>query len=386
MLVGLRFVASIAGRMVFSFMPAITRGTGLSIEQMGTLLFARDLTGLLATVVGRLTDRFGNWRSMFVGGLTVSISLGLSMFGATGLIIGVLLFGLGRLGLHVGMNSWVADEVSFERRGQATGLIELTWALSAFVGIPLTGLLIDAFGWQSAFLVPAVLAFGLTLLQRPPQDEQSLAPFNTPADNRPKARLQWSTNVVATLCAPALLLGAAQFIFFGHGFWLEETYGFDASRIGFALIAVGAAEFCGSLASSRFTDRIGKRRSILAGTSLMMSGVVGLLIAASPPLALGLALLVVTFFGFEYAIVSSLPLTAELSTTARAHVIGWAVGVGTVAKALVALVAGRLYESSGFEMMLALALACAAAAVTVTLFAIKEPGARPAPGSPAAPK
>lgn len=381
MLITLRFVASIGGRMIFPFIPAIREGTGLSKEQMGQVIFARDMTGLLATVVGNRTDRYGRGRFIFGGSAALGIGLLLSSLGATGILIGLIIYGVGRLALNIAMNAWVADEVAYERRGRAVGLIELTWASAAMIGIPVCGVLIDQLGWRAPFILFGGLSIGLALLaQRKQLDEtKTQRPATPTGDARTSAPIaSWlNANSAATLLGPAMLAAGAQFMFFGHGSWLEEAYGFDPKRIGFAVMTLGAAEFFGSWCSSRLTDRLGKRNAVAAGGLVMALAMVGLIVLSTPALAVGIGLLIVLFFGFEFAIVSSLSLIAELRPESRAQIIGWSVGISTVLKAVVALAAGWIDERYAFRALVFAALACTV--VSVALMAIaQEPKTAPA--------
>lgn len=377
LLVALRFVTSTAGRMVFSYIPIISRGTGLSIEQMGVVLSLRDMTGLLATSVGRGADRFGRGKSIFWGSIVLGLGLILASLGAVGVLVGLVIYGIGRLGLHIGMNAWVADEVAYERRGQAIGLIELTWAGSLLIGIPICGVLIDQLGWQAPFVLLGGLTLVLALAQRNRFDDQATTASETPAERDP-IRSWMDSNVAATLLGPALLGAGAQFIFFGHGSWLEEEFGFNATKIGSAALTLGAAEVLGSWGSSLFADPLGKRNAVAIGGTVMIAAMFGLIVVASPSLVVGLGLLIVLFLGFEFAIVSSLSLTAELRPQARARIIGLSVGVSTVVKALVALAAGWLDQRYAFQTLAIAGAGCTVVALTLVFIGIREPG-DPAP-------
>ena len=111
---GLRLSLNTADRMLFPFLPALSRGTGLSLEDFGRVLFARDLTGLAATAYGPRIDRFGTARAIVYGGVGLTIGLFLAALGARGVVVGLVLFGLGRLAVQIGLNSWIGDEVAYE--------------------------------------------------------------------------------------------------------------------------------------------------------------------------------------------------------------------------------------------------------------------------------
>lgn len=375
-LIALRMTVTTSSRMVFAYLPAISRGTGLSTTQMGLALSLRDLMGLLAIPVGNRADRFDRWRTILGGALLLGVGFLLASLGAVGVVIGLAIFGLGRLTFQVGYQAWIADEVAFERRGKATGLIEMTWAGANLIGIPIIGVLIDAFGWRAAFVALGSVAVGLTVAQR----NRSAASTSGPDHVLPESydAPPVDRNIVSVLLGPALLTGGAQYVFFGHGTWLEEAYGFSATRIGFAVVALGAAELLASFGSSRLADLFGKKRSVVAGTAVMAAAMVALTVVLAgptvPPLALGLALLVLAIGAFEFAIVSSIPLVSELHPGGRARFIGWAVATRTLTKAIVALSAGWIDQRYDFRILLLVGVVFTIAALVVVAIGVREPG------------
>lgn len=365
----LRLVTNTASRMMFTFLPELSRGTGISIDRFGTLLSIRDLSGLTAPWAGRRTDRVGTRQVMLIGSGLAAAGMLFMAFGGTGMVIGVLAFGLGRIGFQVGMNAWIGHEVAYERRGRATGQVEMTWAGAALIGLPIMGLLIDRLGWRSAPLALTLLTVPLTALlaKRLPK------PTSTETDGATKPDLSFTAWV--TLGSFGLLNTSAQFLVFGHGIWLEETYNFDPSQVGFAIIAVGVAELISSFGSSRLTDRLGKRNSVAAGALVLTVALICLAIVDQPPLAVGLGLLVLSFLGFEFSLVSALPLVAELDPAARAEVIGRSVGLSILARAAGSLVASVLILSQGFRFLMALGAVLAAITTALVVALVKEPEA-----------
>ena len=354
--------------MVFTFLPELSRGTGLSVDALGRLLTVRDLTGLLAPAIGRRTDRAGTRRVMVTGGALTTVGFALLVLGSTGVIVGIVIWGFGRTCYHVAMNAWVGNEVAYERRGRATGRVEMTWAGAALIGIPSMGVLIEQLGWRAAPLSLALIAVPLTaLLQRRLAETDTIAPPTETSSGR------MSTAVITTLATFALMSAAAQFLVFAHGIWLEETYDFDPSQVGFALVAIGLAELVASWASSRWTDGLGKRNSLTAGIAVHTLGLVGLVAFDAPPLFLGIGLLMVAFLGFEFAIVSAIPLVAELDPTARAQTIGRAIGLSIVARSGGNLLASWLIVDHGFRSLIVVAAILSAITTVISAVLVTEP-------------
>jgi len=367
-IIGVRFVINIAMRMGYTFLPAFARGAGMSVGSMSTALSVRELTALSAPLTGKASDRLGPLRVMAYGGLVAGVGLLVATLGAPGLIVGFVIFGFGRTAHQVALNAWIGGVVAYERRGRATGLIELTWGGAALVGLPLIGLLIGWLSWWSAFAVLGVLALLFSLRIR--AQEPTRDPVGSDAPRKP----HMTRTAMAALATNGAMTGAAQFLFLGHGLWLEDTYDLDTAEIGLAIVAVGVVEVVATLGSSRLTDRVGKRRSMLGGSIVMTGAMFTLAIFSAPPLGLGLLLLVTAFLGFEYAIVSAIPLISELDPGARAEMVGRALSVSTVTRAVVTLAATSIYVNQGFATLMTVATAAGILAIVLAAFVMIEPG------------
>ena len=353
---------------MFTFLPEFSRGTGIELNTLARLLSIRDMTGLIAPLVGRRSDRTGTRGVMLTGGALAGIGMALFALGSLGVVIGLICYGLAHIAYNIGMNAWVGHEVAYERRGRASGRIEMTWAGAALVGLPTMGLLIDRIGWRAAPIALAMLALPLTLVAA------NRLPEPTAASTGPRVRPTLSTSAWAAIAAFSLLTVSAQMLVFSHGIWLEETYDFDPSQVGFAIITVGIAELIASYGSSRFADRIGKRNALVVGTLILAAGLVGLAAIDDPPLAIGLGLLVLTFLGFEFGVVSAIPLLAELDPRARAEVIGRAVGLSIVGRALGSILAAEVILRQGFRTVMVIGAFAALVTLLTTLFLVVEPG------------
>ena len=96
-------------------------------------------------------------------------------------------------------------------------------------------------------------------------------------------------------------------------------------------------------------------------------------LGADPPLWLGLMILAFAFLGFEFAIVSAIPLIAELDPNARAQMIGRATLFATVVRAAVNLVATSIYLAAGFGVLMTVAGVIGAGAIALATFSMVEP-------------
>ncbi|MEZ5339996.1 MAG: MFS transporter [Acidimicrobiales bacterium] len=285
----MRFLNNTGNRFPYSFLGALSRGTGFSVEGIGALLALRDLSGLSAPLVGKLADTRGTERLMRTGAFCSVLALLFSSVGAWPFVIGSLAFGLAKVLFDIAMNSWIGHEVTYEMRGRAVGMTELTWAGAAIVGIPICGLLIDNLNWRAA---PAVL--GLAAIPGALGVRRTLADSDGHS-TQAGGRLRLTRPVVLTSVAVAAVSLSCQYVVVGHGLWLEDTYGFSPSTVGFAVISIGVVEATATTLSARFTDQVGKRRSMLAGTTVQVIAISALAIFPSPPIGLGLIGLATAF-------------------------------------------------------------------------------------------
>ncbi len=362
-----RFISNTGVRFAYTFLDAIARGTGLSNGQLGAVLALRDLSGAAAPAVGKFTQRSGTVRAMGIGSSLATVSYFIATAGSTGFVIGMVLSGIGKIAFDVGMNTWVGDVVAYERRARASGLVELAWAAAALVGLPLCGVLIDQIGWQAA---PALLGIAGIAPMIAINRLHGTSVAHVPVDD---VKLMFTKTAVGALIGFNAMTLASQFLIVGHGLWLDDAYDLDATQIGLAVISIGAIEAIASTATATFTDRLGKRRAVLGGVSLMSVACLVFAVSPSPPLFLGLGLLATAFLGFEFAFVSSLPLLAELDPVSRAKMVGLALGMSTIMRAAGSPIGIEVFDSSGWSTLMAIAAITAAVAIASFAFLVVEP-------------
>ena len=164
-----------------------------------------------------------------------------------------------------------------------------------------------------------------------------------------------------TLAGSALIAASSISVFVVSGAWLEDRHGVSTAGLGFVATGFGAAELVASTSAAAFSDRIGLRRSVLIGLSVLG---LGLVIAAGsgPSTVLAIAGLIVFLTGFEFAFVTSLSLVTEAAPLARGRAIGVGNALGTIARSAAVLATGLLYDGVGVGGSFALSAAAAAIA------------------------
>lgn len=147
--------------------PTLGREWGVTEVMMGYLLSA-SLFGMAAgsIFITPLGDVIGR-RNLTIGSMAViTIGMALSPFadGPVELIVYRVITGLGVGGMMANLNVLVSEYSSDARRGSIIGIYAAGYPIGATIGGLVAGPLIPVFGWQSLFVVGAVIsAIGLAL-------------------------------------------------------------------------------------------------------------------------------------------------------------------------------------------------------------------------------
>jgi predicted MFS family arabinose efflux permease len=372
-----KLTANAAYRFAPPFLATIARGLDVDLSELGVALAVSELCGLASPFIGRLVERVPRRWSM-VGGL-IGISAGAVVAGSS---TGVVMFGAGlfvlaiaKIAFDVGVGSWIADHVPYERRGRVVGATETSWALGLLVGVSLMGLITTASSWRWAYASAAVAVLVMAgVLSRRIESDTSEAPPRRVAALDPSARL----NVSGWLAVGALfcLMSAAQSLFVTFGPWLEDEFGVGTAGLAGVTFGLGALELVASSTSAARTDRWGKERSVVAGTALMAPAALGLA-ALDQHLVVGLLLLGIFIAAFEFAIVSCIPIGGELIPGSPARGLGTMVAFGTLGRAVTAIPATRLFDRWGLTPAALLGVGFAVLAGGLMLVRLREVGPEP---------
>ena len=360
-----RAVHDIAMRMVYPFLPDFAAGLGISIEQMGGLIALRNGMGLIAPAFGALSDRVGHRRSAMLG--LVVLGLGLLITGiASGLglaAIGFILTGIGSAIFIPTLLAYVSDRVPFARRGRVTGAIEMTWGLAGMIGLPLVGMIITMSGWRTPFFVlgfAALAGAGLMLLLEEANEQHVLREAF-------KFALLWQNrSAIAFIVTWFLVFFAFENIQVGYATWLETQFGLGTAERGSAQAFFGIFEVTASLSSALFLDRIGKKRGVTAGLIVVLIGYALLATIGTTTLWLGLGAIGVAFLGFEFSVVSGVPIMGEQIPAARGTMIALALTAGSIGRLIADVTGSALVTGAGFAV--ASGVSTVAALLTVVVF------------------
>jgi predicted MFS family arabinose efflux permease len=370
-----RLALNLQARIVYPFLPAMSRGLGVPLETGSLLLTVRALVAGLSPLYGLAADRYGR-RPVMLAGL-ISLVAGSAVVAlAPGLGIALAAFallGFSKAAFDPAMQAYVGDAAPYNSRGRIMSLLELAWSLSWFVGVPVAGFLIAAAGWRAPFAaIAAVGALALVALWR-------MCPRCGAATNglvRP-ALLAGFRLVPWSRCLPFLALTtcitlANENVFIVYGAWLENQFGLAVAAVGLASLVISVAELVAELASAGWVDRLGKRRAVLIGLFLSVVAYLALPLLADN-LPGGLAGITLMFLTFEFSIVASIPLISEIAPEARGTVMALNVAAASLGRMVGSLSGPRLWNGYGLAGV-ALASAAFALIACLILSANHEPG------------
>ena len=251
-------------------LPAYAREYRLS--QMGVgVLFGSYAVALLAGTVplGRLADRVGR-RTPLLGGLLGLFATTLLFAFAHSyplLILARVLQGLSATATWTAGMALVADHFPREARGRAMGTVFAFANLGVLLGPPLSGWLAQHFGMRAPFLVAASLALAdavarLTLLKDVPAVRDTRMGFKELLKN-PTIRV-----FAGAMAMGAGLLALLEATLPLH---LDRTLGLDPTRIGLCFGAAAVTHMITSPMVGALSDRLGRKRLLVAGLLAAMA-------------------------------------------------------------------------------------------------------------------
>jgi MFS transporter, DHA1 family, inner membrane transport protein len=363
---GGRLVISTAVRFVYPFLPAIARGLGIDLTQAGLLLSARWVSGLATPALVRASG--GGNRRLVVIGLSL-FTLGMTVTAASGVFPGALV-GFAAVGLAaptfaLASQSYVSDRVPYHRRARALSVMEITWSLALLLGAPAAGWLIGRLGWQAPFWVLAGAGAAAVMTVWWALDKDTPAPLGHASS------LKLDRRAVTVVVVLALFMTGAEVTFVVYGAWLEDRFGLGLLALGVMSSVIAVSELTGESATFAFTDRLGKRRSIGLGLAVAIVGYLTLA-AVESTLVVGIGVLAVALLGFEFSIVSWIPLATEVRPLARPRFLAVASMVGALARAGGTALGPALYTRFGLPGNAIASAVLNAAALALLVFGLGE--------------
>jgi predicted MFS family arabinose efflux permease len=346
-----RLVLNTARRFAYPFAPVLSRGLGVPLTAITSLIAVNQATSIIGMFFGPVADLLG-YRLMMLAGLGM---LATGMFAGGFLpfygviLVSFFLAGLGKSVFDPAIQAYVSERVPYNRRGLAIGFLEFSWAGSTLVGIPLLGLLIDRLGWRSPFFTLGGLGLlGIVALRILfPDDGKQTGTRNVSMGF-------WK--IWQRLGKERAALGAIGFSFFVsvandnlfvvYGAWLEEAFGLNIVALGLWTSAIGMAELSGESLTAVLADRFGLKRSVIIGLSLCLMSY-WLLPILGQGLAPAFGSLFLIFLTFEFTVVSFLSLCTELLPGSRATMMAGFLAAAGLGRIVGALIGGPVWLAGG---------------------------------------
>jgi MFS transporter, DHA1 family, inner membrane transport protein len=346
-----RLVLNTARRFVYPFAPALSRGLGVSLSSITSVIAISQLTALLGALIGPFSDRLG-YRKMMIAGMAM---LGVGMLAAAifpffaVILVALFLAGLGKSIFDPAVQAWASSQVPFHRRALVIGLLEISWAASTLVGIPLVAILMDRYGWQSPFLAMGVLGcigMGCLVFLIPAESDSDRSIRSRSSVIGAYGRLLSSRPAVGALGYAFFTSAGNDNLFVVYGAWLEKSFGLDLVALGLGTSLIGIAELAGEGLTASLSDRIGLKRAVILGIGLSVVSYFTLFLWDSS-LSVALTALAILFLLFEFAMVSSLSLCTELLPGLRATMMSGFLAMAGIGRAFGALMGGAVWQHGG---------------------------------------
>jgi predicted MFS family arabinose efflux permease len=380
-----RLLVDIGVQMFNPFLPIFAAGLNTDVIVMGRLISARTATGMLAPAFSVLATHLG-YQAVLRGAL-LAMAAGLWIIGSSSVVpqalVGMVLLGLGLTGFVPILQAYLSISLPYNKLARAIGMLEYSWALTGIVGLSLMGLLIAATGWRTPFFI---LGTGLVIMsfvfQTLPAVSDGRATLSAshpqPSETSLFARFigffHIETNAVsayATILVGAINFYAAMQFMIIYGAWFADQYALGARELGFVALIFGCFDLTASVSVSLFTDRFGKRRSVLLGTTGALIGylLIPWLNVAVVPALLSAAL---ARGFFEFALVSGFPLLSGQSPNQTAKVMTLGSTVTLAASTASSFTTPLLYASIGITGLAIIAAICSVVALILLITSVRE--------------
>ncbi len=346
-----RLVLNTSRRFAYPFAPVLSRGMGVPLTAVTSLIAANQITGIIGIFIGPLADRLGYRLMMLVGlGMVVVGMFAAGLFPFYGVVLTALFVaGIGKITFDPAIQAYVGERVPFHRRGMVVGVLEMSWAGTTLVGIPFIALLIDQFGWRAPFF--ALSGFGLLgilgLIIFIPKDKKHTSTtltsigFKQAWQNLIKERA-----AVGALGFSFFLSAANDNLFVVYGAWLEKDFNLSILALGLGTSIIGVAELLGEGMTATLADKFGLKRSLVVGI-LLTAISYGVLPFLGQTLPMALTGIFIIFLIFEYTIVTALSLCTELLPGSRATMMAGFLAAGGLGRVFGAMIGGPVWLSGG---------------------------------------
>lgn len=207
----------------------------------------------------------------------------------------------------------VADTFSLEQRGRAMGWLQMSFAASLVLGLPLSLYLATTYSWQSAYWLLAGLGF-LALI---------LVVLGIPHSNgftSPSLESPWSHSLGILIqsrywrvfVANILIVGADVIFTTFNAAYLANNLGVQEDRLPFIYGAIGITSLVSAPFLGKLADSLGKFKVFLLGTLLSIIAVLIYTQVSENSIEMIIVLHILLFIGVNARMVSSVSLASAV--------------------------------------------------------------------------
>ncbi|MCF5196680.1 MFS transporter [Pseudomonas syringae] len=363
---------------IVGLLPAVARDLNVTVSQAGLLVTLFAFT--VAAFGPFLTAYFSRFERKR---LFVSI---LVLFGFANVLAAlapnIAVMGIARLIPALGLpvfwalaSETAVDIVGPQFAGRAIARIGFGIVCATVFGIPIGTLISDAFGWRTAFLVLAVLAFAKALLL-------TVYLPKTAAKQNPVSILKQFGILRSRMMQGHVLLSVLVFsgMFTAYTYladMLERLAGFDGALVGWCLMGFGAVGLLGNSLGGRMVDRHPLIASLVF-CAFMVVGMVAVVPSIHSVVALPLALAVwgitqaALFLVSHVRLIKAAPQAPAFAASLNIAGANLGIGIGAV-------IGGRVIDHLGLGHVGFAAAGIIVLAIVLALLLIKrDPGPLPA--------
>lgn len=349
-----RVAISTSFRMVYPFLPVFARGLGVEPASLAMALSIRSFLGVLGPFIATIADTHDRKTGILLGIGLFTIGSGVVGIWPSfwSFILGTSLVLLGNVVFIPSVNAYLGDRISYEKRGRVMAFLELNWALSFIIGIPVVRFLIESYDWMTPFILFSgvglvffvLFAWMLPSNQIPKTDENKLW--------KNLGRLVRTWPALAGMLVGVLATSSNETVNLIFGLWIEGQFGLNFGALTAAAVVIGVSELGGEVFTGLFLDTVGKRKMIWI--FLGINSLAALLLPLTGGI-LGWAMAGLGFFyiSFEIILVSMLTLMSEVMPDSRATMMAATVAGFSLGRMFGNLIAPGLFEISFWATCLA---------------------------------
>ncbi len=364
-------------RMVFPFLPIISRGLGVSLEMVALAVSFRSALGIFSPIIGSLIDNQGQKRSILMGLVIFCLSsLLIAVYPSySSLIIGLSLFWIGIMLFDPASQAFIGHQVNYQHRARAMAVLGFGWSGAFLIGIPLTGWVMEnnhwntPFYWFAGFSIIGFLVIGKVLPDlnlRTNKKRKLTEDLRYIVSNKP---------TLAALLLIFLLVTANQTFLIVYGAWLEDSFNLTSSMLGNISVVIGVAGISGLITIALISDRLGIRKAIIIGIIFNIAATI-LLPLVEDSIAAAVLALFLYIYSIDFSLITGISLLTELRPLARATMMSFNTAALAAGDSLGAFLGSILYQGTIRENIL-LAVILKIAGLGILFFIIKDPASKP---------